>query len=275
MHPTLIHFGPLTISTYGFLVAAGYLSGILWLKARMLPGPRHAGLPGLTEDKFWTLIYGLFAGAILGGKLLFVALEWRAYAGGQLRFFGDFRYGFVFFGGLLGSMAVGALLVRKLKVPYLATADYFGVALPLGHSIGRLGCLAAGCCYGRPTSLPWGVVLGGDPASSTPVELWGVHLHPTQVYESLANFAIFAFLLKAVLPRVEKGQRPAGTVFLSYVALYSIARFLNEFLRGDDRGGFFLGLSISQWVGLVCLAAAAALLLRLRLRWRSAKEARA
>lgn len=275
MHPALIALGPVRISTYGFLVALGYLTGILWLKARMLPSAGHAGLVGLTEDKFWTLIYGLFAGAILGGKLLFMALEWRAYASGELRVFADFRYGFVFFGGLLGSMAVGAVLVRRLKLPYLATADYFGVALPIGHAIGRLGCLAAGCCYGRPTSLPWGVVLGGDPASSTPVEMWGVHLHPTQVYESLANAAIAFFLARRVLPEVERGERPAGSVFLGYVALYSVARFLNEFLRGDDRGGFFLGLSVSQWVGLACLAVSAALLLRLRGRAPAGKEARA
>lgn len=268
MHPVLVHFGPLVISTYGFLVALGYLSGILWLKSRM------SAMPQMTEDKFWTLIYGLFFGAIMGGKLLFVALEWRAFATGQLRFFGDFRYGFVFFGGLLGAMAMGAWLVRRLKLPYLATADYIGVALPMGHAIGRLGCLAAGCCYGKPTTLPWGVVLGGDPASSTPVDLWGVPLHPTQVYESLANAAIALFLAKRVLPRVERGERPAGSVFLEYVALYSVARFLNEFLRGDDRGGTLLGLFVSQWIGLICLAVAVALLLRLR-GGRAAKEARA
>ncbi|MDE2237465.1 MAG: prolipoprotein diacylglyceryl transferase, partial [Elusimicrobia bacterium] len=223
MHPILIRLGPLTVPTYGVLVAAAYLVGISWLKSQA------ARMPGMDENKFWTLIYGIFFGAILGGKLLFMALEWRLYWDGELGIFRDFRYGFVFFGGLLGALAAGLILTRRLKLPFLATADYFGVALPMGHWIGRLGCLAAGCCYGRPTSMPWGVRLGGDPASSTPVPLWGVPLHPTQLYEAATDIMICLFLLRRVLPRARKGEVPAGTVFMLYVLLYSIARFINEF----------------------------------------------
>lgn len=258
MHPILLKAGPWSVSTYGFFVACAYLAAIMWLKAR------SARMPGMTEDKFWRLIYGLFFGAIMGGKLLFMALEWRAYASGQLRVLADFRYGFVFFGGLLGALGMGALMARRLQIPFWATADYAGVALPLGHALGRLGCLGAGCCYGKPTTLPWGLALGGSPASSTPVELWGVPLHPTQLYESAVNLAIAAVLARALLPRVERKELPAGTVFLAYVLLYSIARFLIEFLRGDDRGGTMLGLFVSQWIGLLCAAAAAVMLARAR-----------
>jgi phosphatidylglycerol:prolipoprotein diacylglycerol transferase len=264
MHPILLRLGPLTISTYGFFVACAYLAAILWLKSR------SDRMPGMTEDKFWLLIYGLFFGAIMGGKLLFMALEWRSYASGQLRVIADFRYGFVFFGGLLGALGMGALLTRRLKIPFWATADYCGVALPLGHALGRLGCLGAGCCYGKPTMLPWGIALGGSPASSTPVELWGVPLHPTQLYESAANLAIAAYLARRLLPRVERDELPAGTVLLAYVLLYSVARFLIEFLRGDDRGGTMLGLFVSQWIGLVCALVAAVALARRQSRPRPA-----
>ncbi len=254
MHPFLVTIGGTHITTYGTLVAAAYLIGILWLKTQI------PDMPGMNEDKFWILIYGLFFGAIMGGKLLFMAVEWRRYASGEMSLIGDFRFGFVFFGGLLGSMLMGVFVCRWLKLDYLATADYFGVALPMGHWLGRLGCLAAGCCYGKPTTMPWGVKLGGSPASSTPVDLWGVPLHPTQVYESLADIAIFVFLLKVVLPKAKKKQVKPGTVFLLYVLLYSIARFLNEFFRGDDRGWSFGGLWVSQWVALACIAGTGAAL---------------
>jgi len=258
MHPTLLRLGPITLSTYGTLVALAYLTGILWLKSQI------PDMPGMTEDKFWTMIYGLFFGAIMGGKLLFVLVEWRAFLSGEMSFIRDFRYGFVFFGGLLGAIGMGFLIQRWIKVPYLATADYIGVALPMGHWIGRLGCLAAGCCYGKPTTLPWGVRLGGDPLSSTPPSLWGVPLHPTQLYESAADLAICLFLLTRVLPLAKKGKLQPGTVFFSYIFLYSIARFLNEFLRGDDRGATLLGLYVSQWISMLGIVVMAAVLARSR-----------
>lgn len=251
MHPALLSIGSFQLSTYGTLVALAYLIGILWLKTQI------RWMPGMTEDGFWTMIYALFFGAIAGGKLLYMAIEWRSFASGGLDLVRDFRYGFVFFGGLAGAVLMGFWVQRRLKVPYLANADYFGVALPMGHALGRLGCLGAGCCYGRPTTMPWGVRLGGQPGSVTPSHLWGQPLHPTQVYESVADLAIAGFLLYYALPRAKKGKLVGGTVFLGYVLLYSIARFVIEFYRGDDRGGFFLALSPSQWaaVGGVLLAA--------------------
>ena len=259
MHPVLIRLGALQISTYGVLVAAGYMTGILWLKTQIRDMP---GIKG-SEDKFWTLIYIQFFGAVMGGKLLFMAATWRLYASGELSFFGDFRYGFVFFGGLLGSMVTGVYACRRLKLPYLGTADYFGVALPMGHTLGRLACLFAGCCYGKVTNMPWGVAAGGSPASSTPPELWGLHLHPTPVYESAANAAIFSFLLAKVLPKIKKGRLPAGTAFLLYVLLYSAARFVIEFYRGDDRGFSYGGLWVSQWIAVACAGGCSAVLARI------------
>ena len=136
------------------------------------------------------------------------------------------------------------------------------MALCFGHAVGRLGCLAAGCCYGRPTSLPWGIALGGDPASSTPPELWGIPLHPVQLYESLANADIGLFLLTCLLPRARRRELVPGTVFLAYAALYGAARFLIEFFRFDDRGASLPPFSVSQWLALAAVAAAGWLMLR-------------
>ena len=261
MHPILISLGPLHLSSYGAAVAAGYLTAILWLKSRMAEMK-------LDEKGFWRLIYCLFFGALLGGKLLYWAVSYRELLDGRLSLIGDFRYGFVFFGGVLGALAMGFVAKLWVGLDYMATADYAGVALPFGHAVGRLGCLAAGCCYGSPTALPWGIALGGSPGSVTPRELWGVPLHPTQLYESAACAAIGFFLLKALLPRVERRELVPGTVFLAYVALYSAARFGIEFFRFDDRGASLPPFSVSQWLSLAGVAAAAAFMARRGVRTR-------
>ncbi|MBI5630097.1 MAG: prolipoprotein diacylglyceryl transferase [Elusimicrobia bacterium] len=254
MHPILIGWGSWHISTYGFFVALGYLTVVFWLKGRM------SEIAGMTEDKFWIMIYSMFFGGVLGGKLMFVALNWRSYASGQLHWLKDFRYGFVYFGGFLGSWLATSLALRRIRVPYWIAADYIGAAIPLGHWIGRLGCFGVGCCYGKPTTSPWGVVFHGSPFCAVPPRLWGVPLHPTQLYEAAGDLAIAGALLYGVLPKVKQGRLRPGTVFLAYLVLYSATRFGVEFLRGDDRGGVFASLFISQWISLALLAAAAALL---------------
>jgi phosphatidylglycerol:prolipoprotein diacylglycerol transferase len=234
VHPTLIDFGAFTLSTYGVLVAAGYVAAIWWLQARREE-------MGLSEDAFWDLVYWLFGGALLGGKLGYVLVErdlsllWR-----------QPRYGFVFYGGFLGAVLAGWIASRRLRFSFLKLSDYFGVALPIGHAIGRLGCLAAGCCYGRHTDLPWGIALAGDPSR-----------HPTQLYESFANALIAAVVAGVGLARTRDGRWKPGSAFLLYIALYAAARFVVETFRGDDRGAFWLGLSPSQAVAIGAFAAAA------------------
>ncbi|MBI5623902.1 MAG: prolipoprotein diacylglyceryl transferase [Elusimicrobia bacterium] len=254
MFPVILELGPLRIPAYGFFVALGYLTAILWLRSRK-------AAMGLDEDRFWFLIYGVFFGALAGGKLMFLAVEHRRLLSGELHFFSDLRYGFVFFGGFFGACLAGFWCCRRKGVAFLEAADFFAPALALGHAVGRLGCLASGCCHGRPTTLPWGLSMGGHPLCTTPHELWGVPLHPAQLYEALGNAAIALVLVKAVLPRVRSGpgpgRWPAGSAFLAYLAAYSCLRFGVEAFRGDDRGMSW-GLSVAQWTAGACLIAAVA-----------------
>lgn len=255
MFPTILKLGSFRLATYGILVAAGYMAGIAWLNA-------HREEMRLSEKQFWGLVYALFFGAVFGGKLLYWAVEWRAIAAGTLNPISDFRYGFVFYGGVIGSVSAGRWYQRREGFPFFRTADFFGVALPIGHAIGRLGCFAAGCCAGFPTALPWGVRFTHPEALVAP-GLQGVPLHPTQLYESAANAAIAAALAR-VLKAVRAGRLPEGAVALGYVASYALARLLLETFRGDDRGGFWLGLSLSQWIALIGLSLAALSFARLR-----------
>ncbi len=241
MFPTLLRIGSFELSTYGMLVASAYVAAILWLKARREE-------MGLSEDAFWDVVYWLFGGALLGGKLGYVIVErditllWR-----------DVRYGFVFYGGFLGAALAGWLVTRRMKLSFVKLSDYFAVALPLGHAIGRLGCLAAGCCYGAHTDLPWGIPLAGDPSR-----------HPTQIYEAVLNALIAVAVARAGLARTRDGRWKPGSAFLLYVALYAVARFTVEIFRGDDRGAFWFGLSPSQFVAIGALLAAGGIAWRRR-----------
>ncbi|MBI5598027.1 MAG: prolipoprotein diacylglyceryl transferase [Elusimicrobia bacterium] len=255
MFPTVLRVGEFRLATYGVLVASGYLLGIWWLTARR-------GKMGLSEDDFWSLIYWLFGGAILGGKLLYLAVEWRSVLSGALHPLRDIRYGFVFYGGVVGSMAAGAWWCRRRGLSFARFCDHFAVALPIGHALGRLGCLAAGCCAGRPTSLPWGVRFT-DPEALVSPYLLGVRLHPVQAYESAADLLV-AGLAWRLLGAVEAGRLPRGTAWAGYLAVYGGARFLLEFFRGDDRGQGLLGIPPSQALGLVVCVAATAYLARRR-----------
>lgn len=257
MFPTLIRIGNFQLATYGVLVAAGYLLGIVWLNSRRKE-------MGLEEDRFWGLVYAAFFGAIAGGKLLYWIVEWDALVAGDLRLIRDIRFGFVYYGGLVGTVVMGFWYTRRHRLDFFKLADYFMTALPMGHAIGRLGCFAAGCCAGLPTNLPWSVRFS-HPESLVHYTLRGVPLHPTQLYEAGAN-AVIAVLLYRLLGRVRAGTFKTGTVLLAYVALYSAARFVVEFLRGDDRGGFFLRLSPSQWIAVAAFAAAAWVFSRRRSR---------
>jgi phosphatidylglycerol:prolipoprotein diacylglycerol transferase len=253
MFPTLIQLGSFRLATYGVFVASGYLAGILYLSSKREK-------MGIDEARFWTLIYWLFFGAILGGKLMYWAVEWRAVLSGELRLIADFRYGFVFYGGFLGAALVGIPAARRLKRPYLDVADYFGVALPLGHAVGRLGCFMAGCCSGAPSSLPWAVRFT-HPDSLVSGGLRGVPLHPVQLYEAAGGFVIAA-LISRLIPRIERGELRPGTAAIAYMGAYALLRFFLEFFRGDPRGGFWLGMSVSQRIALLCLVFAAAALVK-------------
>ena len=248
MHPILFTIGSFEMASYGLLTAIGYAAAAAYLR------PRISKI-NLDKETFWNLIFIAFMGALIGGKLLFIIVSWpqlgATFAEKLVNILHDIRYGFVFFGGLI--VAVGALIgyIKKKNLPLLETADFLIVGLPLGHAFGRIGCFLAGCCHGRPTAMPWGVVFT-DPHSLVAPELLGVHLHPTQLYESLCNFLLF-FLLVKLYNRPHKN----GTILLAYITCYSLVRFVLEFFRGDFRGGYIWGLSPSQLISLTAAIVAA------------------
>jgi phosphatidylglycerol:prolipoprotein diacylglycerol transferase len=170
--------------------------------------------------------------------------------------------GLTYYGGFLGASAAAWILLKRDRFPFWRAADMAGMVIPVGLAFGRMGCLLAGCCFGVRTACPLGMSFPpGSPASEfqwkagwlSSQHAWSLPVHPTQIYESILCLLIGAFCLVYVHPR----KRYDGQVFLAFVALYAVVRFMLEFLRSDDRGGFW-GLSTSQIIGLVLVVAAAA-----------------
>ncbi len=246
MFPKLISLDGFFLPTYGVLVALGFLAA-LWIARRL------SLKAGLDPEAVTNLgVYCAVAG-LLGAKLMMLVFDWSYYAQRPAEIFTlrTLQAGGVFQGGLIAALLTAAVYTKKQNLPRLATADVFAPGVALGHGIGRLGCFAAGCCWGVETRLPWAVTFTRQEAHELVGVPLGRPLHPTQLYESAAEFLIFAVLYR-------RFQRPhrEGAIIGMYLALYGGVRFLVEFVRYHQQPNPFGGpLSATQWLALVLGAA--------------------
>jgi phosphatidylglycerol:prolipoprotein diacylglycerol transferase len=254
MHPILFEVGDWPVYSYGVLLAAAYLAALQLAVVRA----RRLGIDG---TKIMDLGIYLIIAALVGAKLMLIAIDFRYFVAQPREILSLVRAGGVFYGGLIAALAVAIWLVRRYDLRLWTTADLFAPGIALGHVIGRFGCLLAGCCYGRPTSVPWAITFTNPAAAANVGTPLGVPLHPTQLYDAGAELLI----LIALLITERRGRPFAGRTFWLYVLLYGISRFIIEFYRGDDRG-VILGVSTSQFVSLIAVPVAIAMLIRLRSR---------
>jgi phosphatidylglycerol:prolipoprotein diacylglycerol transferase len=252
MHPILFEIGSWPVYSYGVLLAIAYLAGLQLAVVRA----RHAGLDA---TKIMDLGIYLIIAALVGAKLMLVFVDFDYFRSNPGEILSLVRAGGVFYGGLILSFATGLWLVRRYRLPVWASADMYAPGIALGHVVGRMGCLLAGCCYGRPTDLPWGLTFTDPVAAANVGTPLGVPLHPTQIYDAGAELLILVILL--VFER--RGRPFHGRTFWLYILLYAISRFIVEIFRGDPRGMVF-GVSTSQFVSLLILPVALVMLLRLR-----------
>jgi phosphatidylglycerol:prolipoprotein diacylglycerol transferase len=191
-------------------------------------------------------IYIIIA-ALIGAKLLLFIVDFDAYKNSPAEILSLVRSGGVFYGGLILAVAVAFWYIPRHKMPLWTTCDVFAPGIALGHVTGRLGCFAAGCCYGKPTGSSWGVIFT-NPLSQVQQDYLGVRLHPTQLYEAGAELLILVLLLTTE----RKGRHFPGRTFWSYMFLYAISRYVIEIYRGDPRGVVpGLDISTSQFISLV------------------------
>ena len=240
MHPILFELGPITIYSYGVLLAAAYLLG-LWMAARRA---RQAGLDAnrVLDLGIWVII-----AALVGAKALLFIVDFEQFTSSWQEFMTLLRSGGVFYGGLIAAVLVCIYQLRKHQLPLWTSGDLFAPGIALGYMVGRLGCLMAGCCYGKPADVPWAITFTDPVANLNVGTPLNVPLHPTQLYESLAGLVILILLL--VLER--RGRSFPGRTFWLFVFLYSVSRFVIEFYRGDDRGVILGLVSTSQFISIV------------------------
>jgi phosphatidylglycerol:prolipoprotein diacylglycerol transferase len=257
MYPKLLDVGPVTIHTYGLLLAVAFISGI-WLASR------NAKKGGLNPDSIWNMGLIIIFAALIGAKLLLFISDYAYYLRnpGEIFSLSTLRSTGVFYGGLLLALAAAAWYLRRSGLPGWKVADYTAPGIALGHSIGRLGCFSAGCCYGKPTDLPWGVTFTSQYAHDNVGIPLNISLHPTQLYESLGTMILFLYLMFRL-----NRKHFAGQIVLEYLIIYAALRFFIEFFRNDERGFLFSGLlSTSQFVGVLTILVSVFLFLFLKQR---------
>lgn len=233
MFPQLFHVGRFFLPTYGVLVSIGVLVG-LWISVR------NSQRQGIDPEKAWNLGILVVLCGILGAKILYILVDLSYYRAHprEIFSFSTMQAGGVFSGGLLAALLAAAWYIRRSQMPALATCDAFAPGLALGHAIGRVGCFAAGCCWGKPTNHFWGITFKNPVANYLVGTPLGVPLEPTQLFESAVELANF-FLLMWLFRR----KKFDGQVIGAYLFLYGIARYFLEFLRDDPgRGEVFGGM---------------------------------
>ena len=231
MHPVLFDIGPLTLHTYGLLSALGLLVGM--------------ALPAwMTRDQDWPKDFFWFNGVcviplgVAFGRLEYVRQHWERFADDPALILQLSEGGLVFHGGIVGGF-LGVVLASVVKdVPLWRTLDALAPTVGFSIFLARLGCLGAGCCYGLPTEMPWGITFD-HPDAIAPL---GVPLHPTQLYAALFEGLMLGVAMWWLYPR----RRFDGQVILTLGVLYPLVRSANEMLRGDGERGWLLESVLGQ-----------------------------
>lgn len=234
MKMELFSIGKVTIHGYGMMIAVGIICCVFLAVYR-------ARKYHLSEEAIVDIaLYGVLGG-FLGAKLLYVVVEFEEFMKNPLRLLGS--EGFVVYGGIIAGVLAAIVYCRVKGLVFLKYFDLAAPSISIAQGFGRIGCFLAGCCYGRETDSFLGVVFPEN--SMAPA---GVKLLPTQLFSSAGDF-----LITAVLLLYYKKNKKDGNVGALYMLLYGVGRFLLEFLRSDERGGFGK-LSTSQWISFVIVA---------------------
>ena len=252
MYPRLLELGPITVYTYGVLLAAAYLLG---LKLAMV----RAHQRGLDANRVLDLGIYIIISALIGAKLLLLVTDYRSFTADPRELLTLARSGGVFYGGLILAVIVALWYIRRVGLPLWTTCDVFAPGIALGHIIGRFGCFFAGCCYGRETHVPWAITFHDSFANANVGTPLNVPLHPTQIYEAGAE----ALILAVLLATERRGRPYPGRTFWLYMLLYAISRFIIEFYRGDIDRGFIGPLSTSQFISVILAPLAVGMLVYL------------
>ncbi|MBW1799453.1 MAG: prolipoprotein diacylglyceryl transferase [Deltaproteobacteria bacterium] len=205
----------------------------------------------------------IFLGFI-GARLFYVLLNWNAYRAHPLDILKVWEGGLVFSGGLVVALLGLGLYIRGHRLSFWKIGDIWAPGAALGQAIGRIGCFMAGCCFGKPTQMPWAVVF----TSTDSLAPLGIPLHPTQIYAALSGVIVFI-----VLMLLHAGKQFKGQILIWFLILHSISRIILERFRGDDRG-FIPGteMTTTQLIATLILIASVATLLVMKTKQESKNQ---
>lgn len=248
MHPILIQLGKLPIHTFGVLMGAAFLAGILI-------SMRNARMWGLDPEEIFNLSFWIMLSGIGGARLVYILIDLlqkgadSEFLSRPIAWLAIWEGGLVWYGGFIGAGAVVIAYAYRHEMPVWRVCDVLAPGTFIGLGIGRIGCLMAGDDFGRPTTVPWGIVFRNPEALVYPDSLRGVPLHPTQVYMELKSFSIGVFLM--IMLRYRK--RFDGEILALALLVYPPLRAIVEIYRGDFQRGYWIPgvLSTSQGIGIV------------------------
>ncbi len=238
MLPTLFHIGPIPVHGYGLMLAVGFL-------VSMYLAQRDAKYFDISEKKLADLFPWIIIGGALGARLFHVIVERPLYFWEHpLDIFKLWDGGVTFYGGLICGVLVVYVFCRRNKISFIKLGDFLITYVALGQVFGRLGCFLAGCCYGVPTDLPWGIAITNADSVTRPL---GIALHPTQLYQAGVNLLTFIILYRASWRKKFTGQ-----ILLLYGLTFPVGRTIVEFYRGDSIRGYIIDgvLTTSQGISI-------------------------
>ncbi len=242
MHPVLFEVGGFEVRTYGVIVLLAFLIGV-WFASR------HLERFGINREKVWDVAIWAMVSGIVGARTFFVIQHWEYFKLNFVEIFEIWRGGMTFY-GILFAVAPVLWFIHKERWNFWAVLDASIPGITLGTAVGRWACFFNGCCYGKPTNLPWGVVF---PEGSAPyMEFGGVPVHPSQIYESVGDILLFAVYLY-ILSKM--GTKKVGVVGSLALILTPFVRFLVDFTRFYEKTAYPFGLPLTfnQLIALILM----------------------
>lgn len=235
MRPVLFKIFGINIYGYGTMITIGILFALMLLMKR---GKEK----NYDDNMLLDMSIGTIIAGILGGKILYIITDFQYIKDNPQVIIKEFGSGFVIYGAIIGGI-IGIIAYCKIKKwKILDVMDLTIPSVALAQGFGRIGCFLAGCCYGKPTNLCIGVTFKESLFAPSFIKL-----HPTQIYSSIFDFSLALFLLW-----YDKKKRKSGRVFSMYIIIYSIGRFIVEYLRNDPRGNVGM-FSTSQFIAIFTL----------------------
>lgn len=242
MFPTIIKLGPIGLHSYGLMLALAFVIGIAMVQ-------RKAARLGISREAVADLGLWILAAAVVGSRFFYVASHWEEYAPNPLSALAVWDGGLTFYGGVLLALPVSFIFVRARRLPYWRLADLVAPAFALGLGLGRIGCFLSGCCFGKPSHLPWAVIF---PPHSFAGSVFSCPIHPTQLYESLFGFACFGLLVW-----LSKRRHFPGFLICLFIGLYGAWRFfIDNFRYYENSQRWLLGLTNNQWISILMVLVA-------------------